>query len=100
MTSDSTLVLSSCPDNTPTIGLHQFWGTKGLDLVGVFHIAAPPCIVESTLVPYPYPGFGNNWHPWVGDINKDSQQIECMFLSVMKDNSMHLSALISKSSLE
>ena len=100
MTSDAALVFSSCPNNTPTIGLHWFQGTKGLDLFGVFYVAAPPCIVESALAPYPYPGFCNNWRPWVGDINKDSQRIERTFLSVMKDNSTHLSALISESSLK
>ena len=99
MTSDTTLVFSSCPDNTPTIGLHRFRGTKGLDLVGVFYVAAPLHIIESTLALYPYPGFCNNWHPWVGDINKDSRRIERMFPSVMKDSSLCLSMLISKSSL-
>ena len=100
MTSDATLVFSSCPNNTPRIGLCQFWGTKGLDLVGVFYIAAPPCIIKSTLVPYLYPWFCNNWHPWVGDINKDSWWIEQTFLLVMKDNSLHLSMLISELSLK
>ena len=100
MTSDTTLVFSSCPDNTPTIGLCQFQGTKGLDLVGVFYVTALPCVIESALAPYPYPGFCNDWHPWVGDINKDSRQIECIFPSVMKDNSMCLSVLISESSLK
>ena len=100
MTSDAALVFSSCPDNTPTIGLCRFQGTKGLDLVGVFYVTTLPRIIESALAPYPYPRFCNNWHPWVGDVNKDSQRIECTFLSVMKDNSMHLSMLISKSSLK
>ena len=59
MTSDAALVFSSCPNNTPTIGLHQFWGTKGLDLVGVFYVTTPLHVVESTLVLYPYPGFCN-----------------------------------------
>ena len=59
MTSDTALVLSSCPNNTPMIGLRRFRGTQGLDLVGVFYIATPPHIVESTLAPYPYPGFCN-----------------------------------------
>ena len=72
MTSDATLVISSCPNNTPTIGLPQFRGTKGVDLVGVFYITSLPCVIESTLALYPYPGFCNNWHPWVGDFNKDS----------------------------
>ena len=62
MTSDTTLVFSSCPDNTPTIGLHRFPGTKGLDLVGVFYIAALPRIVESALAPYSYSGFCNTCH--------------------------------------
>ena len=100
MTSDATLVLSSCPDNTPTIGLCRFRGTEGLDLVGVFYIAALPRIVESALVPYPYSRFCNNWGPWVGDVNKHSRRIELMFPLVMKDNSTHLSTLISESSLE
>ena len=72
MTSDAALVLSSCPNNTPMIGLRRFRGTKGLDLVGVFYITVPLHIVESALAPYLYPGFCNNWCPWVGDINKDS----------------------------
>ena len=59
MTSDATLVFSSCPSNTPMIGLHWFRGTKDLDLVGVFYVAVPPRVVESALVPYPYPGFIN-----------------------------------------
>ena len=100
MTSDATLVFSSCPDNTPTIGLRQFQGTKSLDLVGVFYVATPPHVVESALAPYPYPGFCNNWHPWVGDVNKDSRWIECTFPLVMKDNSMCLSVLISELSLK
>ena len=100
MTSDATLVLSSCPDNTPTIGLRRFRGTKGLDVVGVFYITALPRIIKSTLALYPYPRFCNNWHPWVGNINKNSQRIERTFLSVMKDNSTCLSMLISKLSLE
>ena len=99
MTSAATLVFSSCPDNTPTIGLHWFQETKGLDLVGVFYIPTPPHIVKSTLVLYPYPRFCNNWHPWVGNVNKDSRQIESTFPSVMKDNSSGLSVLISQSSL-
>ena len=44
------------------IGLGRFWGTKGLDPVGVFYITMPPCVVESVLVLYPYPGFCNTWH--------------------------------------
>ena len=100
MTSDAALVFSSCPDNTPTIGLRWFRGTQGLDLVGVFYIAALPRIIESTLVPYSYPGFCNNWRPWVGDVNKDSRRIERTFPSVVKNNSTHLSTLISKSSLK
>ena len=100
MTSDTTLVFSSCPDNTPMIGLHWFRGTKGLDLVGVFYITALPHVIKSALVPYPYPGFCNNWHPWVGNVNKDSRRIECTFPSVVKDNSTHLSMLISKSTLK
>ena len=99
MTSDTTLVFSSCPDNTPMIGLHWFQGTQGQDLVGVFYIATLPCIIESALAPYSYPRFCNNWHPWVGNVNKDSQRIECTFPSVMKDNSTHLSVFISESSL-
>ena len=98
MTSDAALVFS--PDNTPMIGLCQFQGTKGLDLVGVFYITTLPCIIKSALVPYSYPGFCNNWCPWVGNVNKDSQRIGCTFPSVMKDNSMCLSALISESSLK
>ena len=100
MTSDATLVFSSCPDNTPMIGLRQFRGTKGLDLVGVFYVAAPLHIIKSTLALYPYPGFCNNLHPWVGDVNKDSRRIERTFLSVVKDNSTCLSMLISESSLK
>ena len=100
MTSDGALVFSSCPNNTPTIGLRQFRGTKGLDLVGVFYITTPPHIVKSALVPYSYPGFCNNWHPWVGNVNKDSRWIERMFPSVMKDNPTCLSMLISESSLK
>ena len=57
MTSDAALVFSSCPDNTPRIGLRQFRGTKGQDLVGVFYIAALPQIIKSALAPYSYPGF-------------------------------------------
>ena len=100
MTSDAALVFSSCPDNTPTIGLRQFRGTKGLDLIRVFYITTPLHVVESALAPYPYPGFCNNWCPWVGHINKDSRQIEHTFLLVMKHNSTHLSTLISESSLK
>ena len=100
MTSDATLVFSSGPDNTPMIGLHQFQGTKGLDLVGVFYVTTLPCIVESALALYSYPRFCNNWRPWVGDVNKDSRRIEHTFLSVVKDNSMCLSMLISESSLK
>ena len=100
MTSDATLVFSSCPNNTPTIGLRWFRGTKGLDLVGVFYVTAPLRIVESTLAPYSYPRFCNNWHPWVGDVNKHSQRIEHTFPLVMKDNSTCLSTLISESSLK
>ena len=59
MTSDAALVFSSCPDNTPMIGLPWFRGTKCLDLVGVFYAAAPPRVVDSALAPYPYPGFCN-----------------------------------------
>ena len=59
MTSDATLVFSSYPDNTPTIGLHWFWGTQGLDLIGLFYITTLLHIVESTLAPYSYPGFCN-----------------------------------------
>ena len=59
MTSDATLEFSSCPDNTPTLGLHQFQGTQGLDLFGVFYIATPPWIIESALALYSYPGFFN-----------------------------------------
>ena len=62
MTSDATLELSSCANNTPTIGLRRFQGTKGLDLVGIFYVAVPLRIVESALVPYPYPGFCNTWN--------------------------------------
>ena len=61
MTSDAALVFSSCPDNTPMIGLHQFQGTHGLDLVRVFYVATLPHVVESALAPYSYPGFGNTW---------------------------------------
>ena len=99
MTSDAALVFSSCPDYTPTIGLRWFQGTKGLNLVGVFYVATPPRVVKSALAPYPYPGFCNNWHPWVGNVNKDSWWIECTFPSVVKDNSTCLSTLISESSL-
>ena len=59
MTSDAALDFSSCPDNTPTIGLRQFRGTKGKDLVRVFYIAALLRIVESAQAPYSYPGFCN-----------------------------------------
>ena len=59
MTSDATLVFSSCPDNTPTLGLHRFGETKGQDLIGVFYIAALQRIIESTLAPYSYPRFCN-----------------------------------------
>ena len=100
MTSDTTLVFSSCPDNTPTIGLRRFQGTKGLDLVGVFYVTALPCVIKSALALYPYPGFCNNWRPWVGDINKDSRCIEHTFPLVMKDNSTCLSTLISELSLK
>ena len=99
MTSDAALVFNSCPDNTPTIGLHRFRGTHSLDLVRVFYVTTPLHIIKSALAPYSYPGFCNNWHPWVGDVNKDSRWIEHTFPSVMKDNSMHLSTLISESSL-
>ena len=61
MTSDAALDFSSCPDNTPMIGLHWFCGTKGQDLVGVFYVATPPQIVKSALVPYSYPGFCNTY---------------------------------------
>ena len=59
MTGDTTLVFSSCPNNTPMIGLCQFWGTKGQDLIRVFYVTALPRIIESALAPYPYPGFCN-----------------------------------------
>ena len=100
MTSDTALEFSSCPDNTPTIGLHQFRRTQGLDLFGVVYITALPRVIKSTLAPYSYPGFCNNWRPWVGDVNKDSRQIKRTFLLVMKDNSTCLSVLISESSLK
>ena len=73
MTSDAALVLSSCPDNTPTIGLHQFRGTKGLDLVGVFYVAAPPHVIESALAPYSYPGFCNTCYQTAIKQNRENQ---------------------------
>ena len=100
MTSDATLEFSSCPDNTLMMGLRWFRGTKGLDLVSIFYVAPPPRVIESALAPYSYPGFCNNWCPWVDDVKWDSQRIECTFPLVMKDNSTHLSALISQSSLK
>ena len=100
MTSDATLAFSSCPNNTPTIGLHWFRGTKGLDLVGVFYVTELWHVVESALAPYPYPRFCNNWRPWMGDINKDSWRIEHTFPSVMKDNSTCLSSHNFESSLK
>ena len=65
MTSDAALDFSSCPDNTPTIGLHLFQGTKGLDLVRVFYVATLLQIIKSALAPYSYPGFCNTWLPSV-----------------------------------
>ena len=70
MTSDATLVFSSCPDNTPMIGLHWFQGNQGLVLVGVFYVAAPLRIIESALAPYSYPGFCNTCFVYiVSDLN-------------------------------
>ena len=59
MTSDAALVFSSCPDNTPSIGLCWFHRTNGLDLIRVFYVTVPLRIVESALAPYSYPRFCN-----------------------------------------
>ena len=55
MTSEATLVISSCPNNTPMIGLHQYHCTIGRDPARVFCIVAPLWNVESALAPYSYP---------------------------------------------
>ena len=55
MTSDAALVLSSCPDNTPMIGLCQYRCTIGWDPARVFCIAVHCVYVENALVLYSYP---------------------------------------------
>ena len=54
MTSDVALVFSSCPNNTPMIGLCQYHCTIGRDPAGVFCIAIRRVYVENTLAPYSY----------------------------------------------